>query len=157
VVAGIRDLGRRLDPIAFITFPGVPVPNSHFVAAGVVAATAVLGAALAWVLYSRRVAVPAALQPVRYGMGEGLFIERAYRLGGVTVVLPLSRVAGWVEAHVVDGALGLISDSVALAGQPRQWLAQVRARQLVIGLFVGVVALGAITIVLAGRLFGKTG
>jgi hypothetical protein len=33
----------------------------------------------------------------------------------------------------------------------------VRARQLVIGLFAGVVALGAITIVLAGRIIGKGG
>jgi hypothetical protein len=157
VVAGIRGIGSRTDPIAFITFPGVPLPNSHYVAAGVIAATAVLGAGVAWVLYARRVAVPVALQPARSAMGEGLFVERAYRLGAVAVMLPLSRAAAWVDAHVVDGALDLISDSVAFAGQPRQWLAQVRARQLVIGLFAGVVALGAISIVLAGRLIGKAG
>jgi NADH-quinone oxidoreductase subunit L len=157
VVSGIRDLGRRVDPIAFITFPGVPLPNSHYVAAGVIAATAVLGVVVAWVVYARRVPVPAALKPVRYAMGEGLFIERAYRLGAGTVMLPLSRAAGWVESHVIDGALDLISESVAFAGQPRQWLAQVRARQLVIGLFAGVVALGAIAIVFAGRLIGKAG
>jgi len=34
--------------------------------------------------------------------------------------------------------------------QPRGWLAQVRNRQLLIGLFAGVVALGAVSIVLAG-------
>jgi NADH-quinone oxidoreductase subunit L len=155
VVAGIRAIGGRTDAIRFITFPGVPLPNSHYMAAGVIAVTAVLGAVVAWVVYARRVSLPAVLQPARYAMGEGLFVERAYRLGGAAIVLPLSRVAGWVEVHIVDGALDLISDSVAFAGQPRQWLAQVRARQLVIGLFAGVVALGAITIVLAGRLIGK--
>jgi NADH-quinone oxidoreductase subunit L len=157
LVAGIRPIGGRTDPIAFVTFPGVPLPNSHYVAAGVIAATAVLGAALAWVVYARRVPVPAALQPVRSAIGEGLFIDRAYRLGAIAVMLPLSRAAAWVEAHIVDGALDLISDSVAFAGRPRQWFAQVRARQLVIGLFAGVVALGAITIVLAGRIIGKGG
>jgi NADH-quinone oxidoreductase subunit L len=157
VVAGIRAFGSRLDPVAFVTFPGVPLANSHFVAAGVMAVTAVLGVAAAWVIYARRVPVPAALRPIRHAMGEGLFIDRAYRLGAVAVMLPLSRAAAWVEAHVVDGALDLISDSVAFAGHPRNWLAQVRARQLVIGLFAGVVALGAVTIVLAGRIIGKGG
>jgi hypothetical protein len=88
-------------------------------------------------------------------MAEGLFIDWAYRLGAVAVVLFVSRAAGWVEAHVIDGALDLIADSVAFAGQPRQWLAQVRSRQLVMGLLAGVVALGAVTIVLAGRIIGK--
>ena len=157
VAGGIRAIGGRTDPIAFITFPGVALPNSHYLAAGVIAATAVVGAAVAWVLYARRVKVPAILQPVRVAMGEGLFIERASRLAGVAVVLPLSRAGAWVEAHIVDGALDLISDSVAFAGQPRQWLAQVRARQLAIGLFAGVVALGAVTIAVAGRLIGKAG
>jgi len=33
----------------------------------------------------------------------------------------------------------------------------VRARQLVIGLFAGVVALGVVTIILAGRIIGNAG
>jgi len=150
VVAGIRALRSRIDPIGFITFPGVPLANSHYVAAGVIALTAVVGAALAWVIYARRVPVPAALLPVRRAMGEGLFIERAYGLGAVALLLPASRAMGWVETHVVDGALDLIVESAAFAGGPRNWLAQVRSRQLLIGLFAGVVALGAVSIVLAG-------
>ena len=157
VVAGIRGVRGRTDPIAFITFPGVPLANSHFRAAGVIAAVAVLGAVVAWVVYARRVAVPTAFQPVRQAMGEGLFIDQAYRLGVAALLLPVSRAAGWVETRVVDGALDLISDSVAFAGQPRRWLAQVRARQLVIGLFAGIVALTAVTIALAGRIIGKAG
>src|SRR5437773_2796849 len=81
VVAGIRALRSRIDLIGFVTFPGVPLPNSHYVAAVVIAGTAVLGAGVAWVIYARRVPLPAALQPVRRVMGEGLFVERAYRLG----------------------------------------------------------------------------
>ncbi|TME79348.1 MAG: hypothetical protein E6I47_11170 [Chloroflexi bacterium] len=150
VVAGIRALGSRIDPIAFIRFPGVPVANSHFVAAGVIAVTAVLGAAVAWVIYARRVPVPAAPQPLRRAMAEGLFIDHAYRLGAATLLLPASRALGWVETHVVDGAMDLIAESAAFAAEPRSWLAQVRSRQLLIGLFAGVVALGAVSIVLAG-------
>jgi NADH-quinone oxidoreductase subunit L len=156
LVAGIRGFRGRTDPIGFITFPGLSLPNSHFVAAGVVAVTAVLGAASAWIIYARRVPAPSALQPVRRAMEEGLFIDRAYRLGSAFVLMPASRAMGWVETHVVDGALNLIGDSVAFAGQPRSWLAQVRARQLLIGVLAGVVALGAITIVLAGRVIGKS-
>jgi hypothetical protein len=155
VVAGIRGFGTRTDAIAFITFPGVPLSNSHFMAAVVIAVTAVVGAAVGWVVYARRLPVPAALQPVRRVMGEGLFIDRAYRLGAVAVLLPVSRAMGWVETRVVDGAILLIAESVAFAGQPRGWLAQVRARQLIIGLFAAVITLGAITIVLAGRIMGK--
>src|SRR5213082_916411 len=155
VVAGIRALRSRFDLIGFITFPGVTLPNSHYAAAGAIAVTAVLGAAVAWVIYARRLPLPAALQPVRRAMGEGLFIERAYRLGAVAVLLPASRAMGWVETHVVDGAMELIAESAAFAGEPRNWLAQVRIRQLLIGLFAGIVALGVVSILLAGRLIGK--
>jgi NADH-quinone oxidoreductase subunit L len=156
IVAGIRRFRGPTDPIGFITFPGLPLANSHFMAAGAIAVTAVLGAAAAWVIYARRVPAPGPLQPIRRAMGEGLYIDRAYRLAGIAVLTPISRTMRWVETRVVDGALDLIADSVAFAGQPRGWLAQVRARQLLIGLFAGVVALGAITIVLAGRVIGKS-
>ncbi|HXN00766.1 MAG TPA: proton-conducting transporter membrane subunit [Candidatus Dormibacteraeota bacterium] len=157
VVSGIRGFRGRTDPIAFVTFPGVSLPNSHYVAAGVIAATAVLGAVVAFVVYARRVPVPAALQPVRHAMGEGLFIDRAYRLAAVGVVLPVSRAALWVETRVVDGALDLVGDSIAFAGQPRRWLAEARIRPLLIGFFAGVVALGTLAIVLAGGIIGKIG
>src|SRR5437870_4150037 len=150
VVSGIRGFRARTDPIAFITFPGVPLANSHFRAAAVIAATGVLGAAVAWVVYARRVSLPTALRPVTRALGEGFFIERAYRLGAVAVLLPASRAMGWVETHVADRAMDLIAESAAFAGGPRNWLAQVRIRQLLIGLFAGVVALGAVSIVLAG-------
>jgi NADH-quinone oxidoreductase subunit L len=157
VVSGIRGFRGRTDPIAFVTFPGVTLPNSHYVAAGVIATTAVLGAVVAFVVYARRVSLPAALQPVRQAVGEGLFVDRAYRLAAVGVVLPLSRAASWVETRVVDGAMDLVGDSIAFAGQPRRWLAEARIRPLLIGFFAGVVALGTLAIVLAGGIIGKIG
>src|SRR5438309_10106965 len=118
LISGIRGFRGRTDPIAFVTFPGVSLPNSHFVAAGVIAASAVLGAVVAFVVYARRVPVPAALQPVRQAMGEGFFIDRAYRLAAVGIVLPVSRAAAWVETRVVDGGLDLVGDSIEFAAQP---------------------------------------
>src|SRR5256885_708989 len=95
VVAGIRGFRGRTDPIAFVTFPGASLPNSHFVAAGVIAATAVLGAVAGFVVFARRVPLPARLQPVSQAMGEGLFIDRAYRLSAVGILLPASAAASW--------------------------------------------------------------
>ncbi|HEX9095923.1 MAG TPA: NADH-quinone oxidoreductase subunit L [Candidatus Dormibacteraeota bacterium] len=157
LVSGIRGFRGRTDPIAFVTFPGVSLPNSHFAAAEVIAASAVLGAVVAFAVYARRVPVPAALQPVRQAMGEGLFIDRAYRLAAVGVVVPVSRAASWIDTHIVDGALDLTGDSIEFAGQPRRWLGEFRIRPMLIGFFAGVVVLGTLAIVLAGGIIGKTG
>jgi NADH-quinone oxidoreductase subunit L len=157
LVSGIRGFRGRTDPIAFVTFPGVSLPNSHYVAAGVIAAAAGLGAVVAFVVYARRVPLPAALQPVRHAMGEGIFVDRAYQLAAVGIVLPVSRAASWVETRIIDGALDLVGDSIEFVGQPRRWLAEFRIRPLLIGFFAGVIALGAIAIVLAGEIIGKTG
>jgi NADH-quinone oxidoreductase subunit L len=156
-VSGIRGFRGRTDPIAFVTFPGVSLPNSHYLAAGTIAAAAGLGAVVAFVLYARRVPLPAALQPVRHAMGEGLFIDRAYQLAAAGIALPVSRAASWVETRVIDGALDLVGDSLEFVGQPRRWMAEFRIRPLLIGFFAGVVALGAIAIVLAGGIIGKSG
>jgi len=157
VVSGIRGFRGRTDPIAFVTFPGVSLPNSHYVAAVVIAAAAALGAAVAFVAYARRLPLPAALQPVRSAMGEGLFVDRAYQLAAVGVVRRVSRAASWVETRVIDGALDLVGDSLEFVGQPRRWLAEFQIRRLLIGFFAGIVALGAIAIVLAGGIIGKSG
>jgi NADH-quinone oxidoreductase subunit L len=157
VVSGIRGFRGRSDPIAFVTFPGASLPNSHYLAAGVIAAAAALGAVVAFVVYARRVPLPVALQPVRHAMGEGLFVDRAYQLAAAGIVLPVSRAASWVETRVIDGALDLVGDSIEFVGQPRRWMAEFRSRPLLIGFFAGVIALGAIAIVLAGGIIGKAG
>jgi NADH-quinone oxidoreductase subunit L len=156
IVGGFR-IGLRVDPIAFVTFPGVSLPNSHLVAAGVTAAAAVLGAAVAFVVYARRLPLPSAVEPVARALGEGLYVERAYRLAAVGLVLPASRAASWVESHVVDGALDLVSDSIEFAGRPRRWLGEFRIRPMLIGYFAGVVVLGTLAVVLAGGIIGKNG
>jgi len=156
IVAGIRGFRGRTDPIAFVTFPGVALSNSHFVAAAITAAAAVLGAAIAWGIYGRRPSPAVALEPVRRAMGEGLFVERAYQFGAAQVLLPASRAAGWIEGRV-DATIDLVADSVAFAGRPRRWLSDVRTRQVLIGLFAAVVALATVSIMLAGRAIGKIG
>jgi NADH:ubiquinone oxidoreductase subunit 5 (subunit L)/multisubunit Na+/H+ antiporter MnhA subunit len=133
------------------------VANSHFQAAAVIAAASLLGAVVAWVVYARRLPAPSAIQPVRRALGEGLFIDWAYGQGAALGLVPISRAAEWVDVHIVDGAVDLITESVAFAGHPRRWPGGVRARQLVIGLFAGVVALGVVSMVLAGRIIGKAG
>jgi NADH-quinone oxidoreductase subunit L len=157
LVSGIRGFRGRTDPIAFVTFPGVSVSNSHYMAAEVIAVAAGLGAVVAFVVYARRVALFVALQPVRHAVGEGLFIDRAYQLAAVGIAQPLSRAASWIDTRVIDGALDLVGDSIEFAGQPRRWLTEFRLRPVLIGFFAGVIALGAIAIVLAGGIIGKTG
>ena len=157
VVAGLRGFRGRTDPIGFVTFPGVPISNSHFVAAGTIAVAALVGAAIGWALFSRRRRPMAGLEPVRRVVAEGFFLDRAYRLAAAGALLPAGRASGWIETRVVDGALDLVSESVGFAGQPRRWLGDARLRQLLIGLFAGVVILAVVTILLAGRLIGKTG
>src|SRR5437870_6054991 len=156
IVAGIRGFRGRTDPIAFVTFPGVALSNSHFVAAAITAAAAVLGAAIAWGIYGRRPSPAVALEPVRRAMGEGLFVERAYQFGAAHVLLPASRAAGWIEGRL-DATIDLVADSVAFAGRPRRWLSDLRTRQVLIGLFAAVVALATVSIMLAGRAIGKIG
>jgi NADH-quinone oxidoreductase subunit L len=153
LVAGLRGFRGRTDPLAFVTFPGLPLANSHFVAASVTAIIAIAGAAIALLLYGRRIARPVpALEPLRLALARGLFIERAYRLGVDAIVLPLSRASGWIERTVIDGAFELVTDSVAFAGRPRRRLPSLRAYQVALGLFAGLIVLAVITIVAAGRI-----
>ena len=156
IVAGIRGFRGRTDPIAFVTFPGVALSNSHFVAAGVIAAAGLLGAAIAWAVYAPRPRPIVALEPVRRAMGEGLFVERAYQFGAAQLLLPASRAAGWIERRV-DASIDLAADSVAFAGQPRRWLSEIRVRQLLIGVFAAVLALATVSILLAGCAIGRVG
>ena len=154
VVGGLRGFRGRTDPIAFVTFPGVPLPNSHFMAAGVTAVAAIAGVAIGWLIYARRLRPIAALQPLRPGVTEGLYIGQAYGAAFRRGLLPLSRGMDWVERRIVDGGLDLVSDSIAFAGRPRRRLGELPARQLAIGIVAGVVALAVLSIVLSGRVVG---
>ena len=72
-------------------------------------------------------------------------------------MLPLSRATGWVETRIVDAGLDLVTESVSFAGQPRRWLTDLRARQFVIGVLAGVIALAVVSMVIASRIVGKAG
>lgn len=157
LVGGIRGFRGRTDPIAFVTFPGVPLANSHFVGAAIVAGAAIVGAGAAWLVYGRLRRPLLGLERARVVLGEGFYIDRAYGLATSRGLVALSRGLGWVDARVVDGGLDLVADSFAFAAQPRRWLPDLRLRQLAIGIVAGVVVLALIGIALAGRLTGTTG
>ncbi|HET9848997.1 MAG TPA: NADH-quinone oxidoreductase subunit L [Candidatus Dormibacteraeota bacterium] len=157
VVGGaIRVFRGHIDPIAFVSFPGVVLANSHLLAAGVTAVAAVAGVAIGWLIYGPRLVPVTALQPLRPSLTEGLFVDQAYGQGVRLGVLPLSRGLGWVDRRVVDGALDLVADSLAFASRPRRWLGELHTRQLAIGVVAAVLALALVSIVLTGRLIGTT-
>lgn len=157
VVAGIRGLRGRTDPIAFVTFPGVVISNSHLTAAGITAAVSVIGAGLALLLHQRRLPSIGGLPTARRVMGEGLYLEHGYALLGSAVLAPLSRGANWVETRVIDGGADLLAESFAYGARPRRWLPAFSAQQLALGLFAGLIALAGIAIVLAGGFAKGTG
>lgn len=156
VFGAIRRLPGRLDPIAFVTFPNVPLANSHFAAAGIITIAALVGAAAAWLLYgrARRVSL---LGPVEAGVGEGFFIARGYSFAAERGLLPLAERLGWADEHVIDGGTGLIGESFAYLGRPRRWLGELAVRPLAIGIMAGAFLLALVTVLAAGRLFGATG
>jgi NADH-quinone oxidoreductase subunit L len=157
VVGGVRGIRGHTDPIAFVTFPHVPLANSHLAGAGVTAVAAIVGALVAWLAFGRRLRPVAALRPIRLVGDHALYVEQGYGVLGRRGLVPLSRALGWADRRVVDGGFGLIADSLAFAGQPRRWFTDWRLRPVTIGFLVGVVALGLIGIVLTGRVIGATG
>jgi NADH-quinone oxidoreductase subunit L len=156
VVAGIRGIRGRTDPIAFVTFPRIPLANSHLTAAGIIAVAALVGVAVAWLIYGRRLAVPG-LQPESAVLGEGLYVGRGYAIAGSRLLLPATAGLDWADERLVDGAGDLVADSLTYAGRPRRWLLDLPLRQLAIAVLAGALVLALATILLAGRLFGATG
>ena len=154
VVGGIRGIRGRTDPIAFVTFPHLTLANSHFVGATVVAVAAIAGAAIAWLVYGRRLRPVPALEPARIVLADGFYLDRGYGLAISRGLFALSRGLDWIDTRVVDGGLDLIADSLTFASQPRRWLPDLRVRQLAIGLVAGVLLLALIGIILGGRLTG---
>jgi NADH-quinone oxidoreductase subunit L len=153
VAAGIRGIPGRNDPIAFVTFPRVPIANSHLVAAGLIAIAALIGAALAWLIYARRVPVPS-LQPVSPRLADGLEAERGYRLVSRAGISPLSSGIGWVDRRLLTGGGDLLADSLAFAGRPRRWLVDLWPGRLAIGVMAGIALLALAAVLFGSRLTG---
>lgn len=156
VVAGIRGIRGRTDPIAFVTFPRIPLANSHLTAAGIIAVAALVGITAAWLIYGRRLPVPG-LQPASAAVGEGLYLGRGYAIAGSRLLLPATTALDWADERVIDGAGDLVADSLTYAGRPRRWIPDLPLRQLAIAVLGGALVLAAVTILLAGRIFGTTG
>ena len=149
MVAGIRGIRGRTDPIAFVTFPHVPLANSHLTAASIIAVAALLGTGVAWLIYRRRLAVPG-LQPANAVLGEGVYLGHAYGIAAARGLVPAATALGWTDERLIDGAGDLVADSVAYAGRPRHWQPDLPLRQLALGVLAGAFLLAVLTIVLAG-------
>jgi NADH-quinone oxidoreductase subunit L len=156
LVSGIRGIRGRTDPIAFVRFPGVSISNSHLAAATVIAITAIAGAAVAWLIYGRRLRPVAGLEPLGRALATGLYLEPASRLAAGWILVPVGRAATWLETHVVDAGIDLASDSVAYAVGPKRRLPDLRASQLLLAVIAGVAVVAA-GMVLAGRILGRSG
>ena len=152
VVAGIRGIRGRTDPIGFVTFPHIPLANSHYVAAITIAITAVAGAAIGWLIYGRRLRPVPGIQPVRRVVAEGFFIDQGTRLAAARGLLAVGGTFRWAERRIVDGALDIIRDSLAFATSPRRVLPELSARQLAITAVAGVVLIALFGLVLGSRL-----
>ncbi|HEY8677742.1 MAG TPA: proton-conducting transporter membrane subunit [Candidatus Dormibacteraeota bacterium] len=152
VVSGIRVIPGRTDFLRFVTFPGLQLSNSHFLAAGITLVAGVLGAAAALLIYGRRLgALGPSLEPMRQALRHGFYLDRGYALGMGRGVLPASQAAGWVDRAVIDGALDLAGDSVAYASASQRRLPRVRPQHYALGLLVGLLALAAASFALGGH------
>jgi NADH-quinone oxidoreductase subunit L len=155
VIAGIRGIRGRTDPIAFVTFPGVTLANSHLTGALIVAVVSLAGAGIAYLVYGRRAGRLALTRATRF-VSHALDAGRAYGLAFSRGVLPASRGVDLADQRVIDGGTGLVAESVEYAGQPRRLIPDLSARLLAIGLLTGLFMLALLSIVLT-RLFGVTG
>ncbi|MEO6796996.1 MAG: proton-conducting transporter membrane subunit [Candidatus Dormibacter sp.] len=159
VLVGIRGFPRHSDFLGFVALRGVPLANSHFWAAAIVAVVSLLGAAVAWAIYVRRMlpAFAPGLEPARAAFRHGLYLDRAYQVGVDRGLLPASRALGWVDRRVIDGGTDLLRDSIVFASSPRGRLPRLRPQQFALGLFVGLLGLAAVIILVGAHLIKGLG
>jgi NADH-quinone oxidoreductase subunit L len=158
VLAGVRG-PARIDFIAFVTYHGLVLSNSHFTAAIVAALASLLGAAVGLTLYGRRL-VPAQstrLQPAARALQDGFYLDRGYQLAAQRSLLPLGRGLRFIELRVIDAGLSLIADSISFALNPRGGLPRLRPQSFALGLLIGVVSLAALTVLIGARLIKGVG
>ena len=148
VIAGVRGIPGRADFIGFVTYHGLVLSNSHFLAAIIVAIASLLGAAAGLALYGRRMVpdLSPRLQPAARALRDGFYLDRGYQLGVERTLLPLGRGLRWFDVHVIDAGLSLVADSISLALAPRGQLPRVRPQSFALGLLIGLLSLAAITL-----------
>jgi hypothetical protein len=154
-VAGVRRVLGRTDAIAFVTFPGIPLANSHFVAAAVISIAAIAGVAIGYLIYGRRLRPVPGLQPIHRLAGEGLFAEAGATAAASYGLLPFGRALRWVEGRVLDGGYAVAGDSLAFATNPRRALSELPARQLAIGVVTAALIIALVGVLLGSRLGGS--
>ncbi|MDQ6883091.1 MAG: hypothetical protein M3077_02465 [Candidatus Dormibacteraeota bacterium] len=159
VVVGVRGFPGRSDFLGFVTYHGLSLSNSHLVAAAITLIASVLGAAVALLAYGRRLlpAMPPALAPARRALAHGLYVDRTYGFAVDRGVLPLSDAVAWADRHVIEEGVDVISDSITYASTPRRRLPRLRTQQFALGLFTGLLALAAVTILIGAHLIKGLG
>ncbi len=159
VVAGVRGFPGRSDYLGFVSFHGLIPSNSHLVAAAITIIASVAGAGAALLAYGRRPlpAMPPALAPARQALGQGLYLDRGYQFAVDRGVLPLSGAFAWTDRRVIDQGVDLVGDSITFASTPRRRLPRLRAQHFALGLFTGLVALAAVTILIGAHLIKGVG
>jgi len=134
----------------FVTFPdggrAQPLdPNAAFLSSGL----ALAGLLVAWVLYARRLSLPAAaagqLSALRTALERGFYIDAAYRHGLARALLLCGRALDWVDRRLVDGFVEGLGQGTLALGRAARRLETGRAQQYALGVFAGVLAMAAVT------------
>jgi len=159
IVAGVRGIPGRSDFLAFVTYHGLVLSNSHFLAAIIAAVASLLGAAIGLTLYGRRIlpAVSPRFQPAARALQDGLYLDRGYLLAVERALLPASRGLRWFEVRVIDAGLSLVADSISFALAPRRRLPRLRPQTFALGLLIGLVSLAAVTLLVGAGLIKGLG
>jgi NADH-quinone oxidoreductase subunit L len=106
---------------------------------------AVAGIILAWLTYQRGAVNPAALAslfgPIRRAALAKFWIDDLFEGVIAGVALALSRLVGWVDRYLVDGALNVVSAWTVTTGDEMRSIQTGRAQDYVYGLAVGLLLL----------------
>jgi NADH-quinone oxidoreductase subunit L len=108
---------------------------------------AAAGFGLAWAAYQRRAVDPTRLEALFPLSLLGPLARRRYGLDALFaglyrgVLLLLSRLVGWVDRYLVDGALNVVSAWTLRAGERLRWIQSGLPQDYVYGVAFGVLAL----------------
>jgi NADH-quinone oxidoreductase subunit L len=106
---------------------------------------AVAGITLAWLTYQRGAVNPAALAslfgPIRRAALAKFWIDDLFEGVIAAAALALSRLVGWVDRYLVDGALNVVSAWTVTTGDEMRSIQTGRAQDYVYGLAVGLLLL----------------
>jgi NADH-quinone oxidoreductase subunit L len=112
---------------------------------GAAIAVAFAGIALAYLVYQRRAisadALASAFAPIRAAALRRFWIDDAFAGIYRWMMLPFSRLVGWIDRYLVDGILNVLSAWTLTAGNGLRRMQSGRAQDYVYGIALGVVLL----------------